>query len=167
MRHKVKTHSFGRRQGPRKALMRGLVSSLVEHGRIKTTVAKAKELRRHVERAITIGKAGDLSAIRVLLKKIPNKKTVRSLVNDIAPRFKERPGGYTRIIKAGNRTGDQAPMAYIEFVDYQPPAATTEETVKGDKELVKKKRQAARKAQKAKKHRRKMQEASRKKNRNK
>jgi large subunit ribosomal protein L17 len=98
--------------------MRGLVSSLVEHERIKTTLPKAKELRRHVERAITAGRKGDVAATRNLMSKYPNRETVSKIVNDLSTRFKERAGGYTRILKLGPRPGDGAPMAFIEFVDY-------------------------------------------------
>ncbi|MCB0413615.1 MAG: 50S ribosomal protein L17 [Bdellovibrionales bacterium] len=127
MRHSVVKHSFGRKQGPRKALIRGLVDSLVQHGRIKTTLAKAKELRRHVEKAVTYGKEDSVHVRRTLLKKYPNKDTVKSIVTDISPRFKDRPGGYTRILKIGARPGDMAPMALIEFVDYQAPEIDTEQ----------------------------------------
>lgn len=132
MRHQVVKHSFGRKTGPRIALIRGLVNSLVEHGRIKTTVVKAKELRRHVERAVSIGKKGTVHARRVLLAKYPNPKTVSVLVDDLGKRFAKRPGGYTRIVKLGARGGDNAPMAFIEFVDYEAPKADSAETVKGD-----------------------------------
>ena len=117
MRHRVTKHHFGRRTGPRKALIRGLVSSLVEHGRITTTLAKAKELRRHVEKAVTVGKKGGVHANRTLLSKYPNSDTVSTIVNDLSKRFADRPGGYTRILKTGNRPGDNAPMAIIEFVE--------------------------------------------------
>jgi large subunit ribosomal protein L17 len=93
--------------------------SLVEHGRIKTTIDKAKEVRRHIEKAITVGKSGDLAARRLLLSRIANETAVNSIVSDIAQRMKTRPGGYTRIIKIGRRPGDQAEMAFLEFVDYQ------------------------------------------------
>ncbi len=118
MRHRRHIKHFCRDSSARKALIRGLVISLVEHGRIKTTVEKAKELRRHVERAVTMGKTNSVHTKRVLLSRYPNKDTVYSLVNDLGPRFKERPGGYTRIIKIGHRPGDSAEMAFIEFVDY-------------------------------------------------
>ncbi|MCB0342958.1 MAG: 50S ribosomal protein L17 [Pseudobdellovibrionaceae bacterium] len=167
MRHKVTSHSFGRRQGPRKALIRGLVDSLVEHGRIRTTLPKAKELRRHVERAVTIGKKGGLHARRILKARYPNKNTAFSLVNDIAPRFSERPGGYTRIIKLGARPGDNAPMAFIEFVDYVAPEATTKETVTGDKDAAKRTRQLQKRASAKRKGVRKMQAQSRRINRGK
>lgn len=118
MRHKRRVKHFSRKSGPRKALIRGLVTSLVEHERISTTVEKAKELRRHVERAITMAKDNTLAVRRTLLSKYPNDNTVDSLLANIAPRFASRPGGYTRIIKKGRRPGDSAEMAFIEFVDY-------------------------------------------------
>ena len=120
MRHRAQVKHFSRSPEARKALIRGLVMSLVEHERIKTTLSKAKELRRHVERAVTIGRKSDLAATRQLLSKYPSKDTVHKIVHDLSLRFKERPGGYTRILKLGNRPGDGAPMAFIEFVDYDP-----------------------------------------------
>jgi large subunit ribosomal protein L17 len=86
-------------------------------------LAKAKELRRHVERAVTTGKEQTLHAHRLLLSRYPNEKTVSSIMKELAPRFKDRNGGYTRILKLGNRPGDNAEMAYIEFVDFAPKAA--------------------------------------------
>ena len=119
MRHNKKYNpSFGRHRGPRKALLRGLVQSLVQHERIKTTLPKAKTLRPLVEKAITMGKRGDVHSRRLLLSRYPNKTTVEKIIEDLAPRFQGRQGGYTRIIKLGFRAGDQAPLAYIEFVDY-------------------------------------------------
>ncbi len=130
MRHRSQVKRFSRSPEARKALIRGLVSSLVEHERIKTTLPKAKELRRHVERAITAGRKADLAATRNLMAKYPNKETVRKLVGDLSVRFKERPGGYTRILKLGNRAGDGAPMAFIEFVDYDPAKSDEGKTFK-------------------------------------
>lgn len=128
MRHRRKTKYFSRKTKPRKALIKGLVTSLIEHGRIKTTLAKAKELRRHVERAITMGrktladgeaKTDSLNARRMLLSRYStNEGAVESILADLAPRFKDRPGGYTRILKISSRPGDAAPQAFIEFVDY-------------------------------------------------
>lgn len=140
MRHRVQSKRFGRSVGHRKALVRNLVTSLVEHERITTTLAKAKELRRHVERAVTCGKAGDVAATRNLLKKFPNKNTVSKIMKDLSPRFKERPGGYTRILKLGARPGDAAEMAIIEFVDYELP-----EVVEAKEEVVKEVKTAAKK----------------------
>lgn len=127
MRHRAKTHSFARRQGPRVALIRGLVYSLVEHGRIKTTLAKAKEVRRHVEKAITLGKKGTLHSRRLLESRYPNPGVVELLSTDLKERFASRPGGYTRIIKVGRRVGDSSPVAFLEFVDHQPASVSGEE----------------------------------------
>ncbi len=138
MRHRAKTATFNLKNGPRKALIRGLVTSLVEHGRIKTTLAKAKELRRHVERAVTLGKDGTLHAQRLLLSRYPNQDTVSTIMKDISPRFKTRPGGYTRILKLGMRPGDRAEMAFIEFVDYSASekATKSEDVVAKEKKVL-------------------------------
>ncbi len=169
MRHKQHSHSFGRRGGARKALIKGLVISLVEHGRISTTLAKAKELKRHVERAVTLGKKADMSSRRLLASRFGSEKAAATIVNDISPRFKTRPGGYTRIIKAGLRPGDMAPMALIEFVDYKLPEAAKggETTVKGDAGAVKKAKARAEARAKHKKSVRTMKSNSRKLNRKK
>lgn len=132
MRHRAKRSNFHRRPGPRVALIRGMVYSLVENGRIKTTVARAKEVRRHVEKAVTMGRKGTLHARRILLSRYPNEKIVDMLVSDMPKRFGKRPGGYTRIIKVGARAGDQSDMAFLEFVDFVPTAPNVDETVKGD-----------------------------------
>lgn len=141
MRHRVQNKRFGRSNGHRRALIRNLVTSLVEHERITTTLPKAKELRRHVERAITAGKKADVAATRTLLSKFPNKDTVKKIVSDLSPRFKERPGGYTRIYKLGQRPGDAAEMAVIEFVDFELPEVEEkkEEVVKQAKKAAAKK----------------------------
>ena len=156
MRHRSATHSFNRRQGPRHALIRGLVISLVEHERIKTTLAKAREIRRHVERAVTLGKKDNLNTRRVLLSRYPNQETVTKIMATLSPRFKARPGGYTRILKLGARPGDKAPMAFLEFVDYTPKAEGAE-TVKGDKAAKAKTRAKLKTAAAARKNRRKIQ----------
>ncbi len=117
--HRRRVKHFHRASGPRKALLKGLVESLVENGRIKTTVDKAKELRRHVEKAVTLGKKDNLATRRLLLSRFPSEKVVKIIMTDLSPRFKTRPGGYTRIIKIGRRPGDNAEMAFIEFVDYK------------------------------------------------
>lgn len=130
--HRRRVKHFDRASGPRKALLNGMVVSLVEHGRITTTVDRAKEVRRHVEKAITVGKAGDLAATRLLLSRFNNNQdAVSAIIKDIAPRFKTRPGGYTRIIKIGRRPGDTAEMAFLEFVDYDYEAkGAAKETAK-------------------------------------
>jgi large subunit ribosomal protein L17 len=150
--HRRATKYFSRKFNARKALLRGLIVSLVEHGRIKTTVDKAKELRRHVEKAITVGKKGDLATRRLLMSRVPNETTVNTIVTDLSKRFADRPGGYTRIIKIGRRPGDTAEMAFIEFVDYdyekagaaKAPKKAGKET-KADKEASKEKTKVARK----------------------
>jgi large subunit ribosomal protein L17 len=118
MRHRRRVKHFSRKPTARKALWRSLIVALVEHGRIATTVDKAKELRRHIERAITVGKREGLATRRLLLSRVPNEDVVEGIVSDLSVRFKDRKGGYTRIIKIGRRPGDQSEMAFIEFVDY-------------------------------------------------
>lgn len=146
--HRRRVKHFSRASGPRKALLRGLMISLVEHGRITTTVDRAKEVRRHIEKAITLGKKGDMAATRLLMSKIPNKTAVESIVKDISARFKTRPGGYTRIIKIGRRAGDTAEMAFLEFVDYDFSA---KESAKADKKAAAESKDAKKSATKAKK----------------
>jgi large subunit ribosomal protein L17 len=140
MRHNAQVAHFGRGPDARWALIRGLVYSLVEHGRIETTVAKAKELRRHAERAVTQAKKGTLSARRLLLSRYPNETAVRTLMSDLAPRFGSRNGGYTRILKTGKRLGDSAEMALIEWVDYVLPSKSEDKAAdkKGAKKAAKK-----------------------------
>ena len=118
MRHRKYSRSFGRDHNSKKALFRGLVHSLVLHGRIRTTLIKAKELRKFIEPAITLAKKGDFNARRLLMSRFPNEDVVKHLCDSIATRFKDRPGGYTRIIRLGSRPGDGSPMAFIEFSDY-------------------------------------------------
>ena len=169
MRHrKTNTSTFGLKYGPRKALLRGLIYSLVEKERIKTTLPRAKSLRPLVEKAITLGRKGTLHSRRVLLAKYPNKKTVTKIVGDLSKRFQERPGGYTRIVKLGYRKGDQAPKALIEFVDYQfIPKLTKEEKdkQKASKEFQKVRRLSAKKRDAKKKTLRSIQKQSRRINR--
>lgn len=119
MRHKVDGRLFGRPANQRKALLRGLVSSLLEHERIETTVAKAKEVRKIAEKVITLGIKGDLAAKRLALSYVPNRTVVARLFKEIAPRFSGRNGGYLRIIHSRQRVNDSAPLAVIEFIDYE------------------------------------------------
>ncbi len=163
MRHKVHSHSFSRKLTARKSLMRGLIASMVLNERVRTTLAKAKELRRHVDRAVTLSKKGDLSARRLLISKIGHPEAVEKLIKEVGVRFKSRPGGYTRILKLNARPGDMAPMAYIEFVDYKLPEAAKdgETTVRGDKDSVKKAKVRAKAAAKQKKSIRQLQARSR------
>ena len=119
MRHRVKKKHFGRTTNQRKALFRNLIVNLILHERIETTVAKAKAVKGLAEKVITLGRRGDLHARRLAYSKIPNRKAVAKLFNEIGPRFRDRNGGYLRIIKTRNRLKDQAPLAVLEFVDYE------------------------------------------------
>ena len=122
MRHHRKGKKLGRDASHRKALYSNLAGALIEHGRIKTTIAKAKAVRPIVEEMITLGRRGDLAARRQALAYLRSNDVVTMLFSDVAPRFTDRPGGYTRIVKLGPRWGDSAEMAYLELVDYVPPA---------------------------------------------
>ena len=109
--------TFGRNSSRRKALFQALAISLIEHEGIKTTLPKAKELRSFIEPLITLVKDDSVSNRRIAFSKIRNKSAVGKLFSDLGPRFKDRPGGYSRIIKIGFRKGDAAPIAFIELVD--------------------------------------------------
>ena len=109
--------TFGRNSSRRKALFQALAISLIEHEGIKTTLPKAKELRSFIEPLITLAKDDSVSNRRLAFSKIRNKSAVGKLFSDLGPRFKDRPGGYSRIIKIGFRKGDAAPTAFIELVD--------------------------------------------------
>ncbi|HEX2495881.1 MAG TPA: 50S ribosomal protein L17 [Gaiellaceae bacterium] len=121
MRHHRSGKKLGRDSAHRKALYSNLTGSLIDHGRIKTTVAKAKAVRPIAEKMITLGRRGDLAARRQALAYLRSNDIVHILFAEVAPRFSDRPGGYTRIVKLGPRAGDAAEMAYLEFVDYVPP----------------------------------------------
>ncbi|MCX8084362.1 MAG: 50S ribosomal protein L17 [Calditerrivibrio sp.] len=116
MRHRSGIKKLGRPTDHRLAMLRNLAISLIEKGRIETTVDRAKALRTFVEPIITLGKKGDLSAIRLAYKKLHNKDAVRRVFKDLAPKYAARPGGYTRVLKTRIRRGDNATMAIIEFV---------------------------------------------------
>jgi large subunit ribosomal protein L17 len=115
MRHMNQGRKLNRTSAHRKALFRNLVLSLLKHERIKTTDAKAKELRRFADRMVTLGKRGDLAARRLAFNFMQSRDAVKKLFDEIAPRFKERNGGYTRVVKFGFRRGDAAPLSIIEF----------------------------------------------------
>ncbi len=119
MRHGKSGRKLGRSSAHRKAMFRNMVTSLFEHERIVTTEKKAKELRPIAEKMITLAKRGDLHARRQALSYIQSKDVVAKLFDEIQGQFTDRQGGYTRIIKTGNRQGDAAPMAIIELVGYQ------------------------------------------------
>lgn len=116
MRHNNTGRRLGRNASHRDALYRNLVTSLFRHGKIQTTDAKAKELRRIAERLITLGKKGDLHARRRALAYVRDRDVVTKLFAELSPRYAERPGGYTRIVKLGARRGDNAPLSVIELV---------------------------------------------------
>jgi large subunit ribosomal protein L17 len=117
MRHQKKTIKLGRTAEHRKALLANQVCSLIEHERVKTTLAKAKAVRPLAEKMVTLGKRGSIHARRTALATLRQKRAVGKLFDDIAPRSTDRNGGYTRIVKLGQRKSDSAPMAFIEWVD--------------------------------------------------
>ncbi len=117
MRHNKSGRKFGRTSSHRQAMTRNQVTSLLRAGRIETTEAKAKELRRHIDRLITAAKPEDLAARRHVAGEVTKPEVIEKLFANILPRLKERPGGYTRIIHKGPRLGDAAPMVIIEIVD--------------------------------------------------
>lgn len=125
MRHRRKTVKLGRSQAHRDALLANQVVSLIEHNRIKTTLAKAKAVRPFAEKLLTLGKRGDLHARRLAVAYLGQKDAVKKLFEEVAPRAAARNGGYTRIVKLGPRQSDSAPMAYIEWVDAPAPAEET------------------------------------------
>jgi large subunit ribosomal protein L17 len=134
MRHQRSGKKLGRTSAHRKALYSNLAGALIEHGRIETTEAKAKAVKPLAEKMITLGKRGDLHARRQALASLRSNDVVHRLFADVAPRFADRAGGYTRIVKLGPRQGDAADMVYLEFVDFEPvatplapPRATREE----------------------------------------
>jgi large subunit ribosomal protein L17 len=117
MRHRKKGRNLSRTASHRKAVLRNLATSLFRHERIETTEAKAKELRPYAERLISQARRNDVHSRRLVARKIADREVLGKLFGDIAPRFAERPGGYTRILKLGHRKGDAAEMALIELVD--------------------------------------------------
>ncbi|MBW2383378.1 MAG: 50S ribosomal protein L17 [Deltaproteobacteria bacterium] len=117
MRHRKSGRKLGRSSSHRKALFRNMVTSLLQHERIQTTDAKAKELRGITDKMITLGKRGDLHARRQALSVIRDKDVTAKVFSELADRYRDRPGGYTRVIKIGHRAGDAAPVSIIELVD--------------------------------------------------
>ncbi len=137
MRHGISGRKLGRRTAHRSALLRNLAGSLIEHEHIVTTLPKAKELRPFAEKLVTLGKKQSLHARRQAISVLGDSDNVKKLMGDLAERFKGRAGGYTRIIKAGNRKGDNAPMAVIQFVDFNFEARE-KQRVKVKEELAEK-----------------------------
>ncbi len=117
MRHRHSGRQLNRNSSHRKAMFQNMTCSLVEHELIKTTLPKAKELRRFAEPLITLSKTDSVANRRLAFDRLRNKETVGKLFDELGPRYESRPGGYLRILKAGFRSGDNAPMAYVELVD--------------------------------------------------
>ena len=116
MRHSNHNRKFGRMNDQRRALLRSLAEGLMNHGKIETTIARAKEMRPFIERLITKGRTGSVADIRLLIRELGTKARTVRLIKDVAPKYKERSGGYTRIVKLPRRIQDGSPMAIIEFV---------------------------------------------------
>ena len=123
MRHQKTRHKLSRDAAHRKALLANLCKEVIQHERIKTSEAKAKAVKPFAEKMITLGKRGDLHARRQALAALRSNNVVHQLFADVAPRFVDRPGGYTRIVRLGQRQGDAAEMVYLELVDYEPENA--------------------------------------------
>lgn len=130
MRHRKGLRKLNRTSAHRTAMFRNMSVSLIEHEAIKTTLPKAKELRRVIEPLITLAKNPTVANRRLAFARLRDRDAVTKLFNDLGPRFQDRPGGYTRVLKMGFRQGDNAPMAYMELVDY----ADRQEEVEGDEE---------------------------------
>ncbi len=123
MRHRMSGRQLGRNSSHRKAMFRNMVTSLVEHELIKTTLPKAKELRRYAEPLITLAKQDSVANRRLAFDRLRSDEAVGKLFTELGPRYQARPGGYLRILKCGLRAGDKAPMAYVELVDRPLPLA--------------------------------------------
>ncbi len=130
MRHRVAGRLFGRPANQRKALLRNIVAALIEHQRIETTIARAKEAKKIAERLVTLGIKGDLSSRRLAMTYLPNRHLIGILFKDIAPRFSGRQGGYLRIVRTRRRVNDRAELAVLEFVDYEDIKRKQEERKK-------------------------------------
>lgn len=129
MRHRHSGRKLNRNSSHRKAMFKNMVSSLVEHEVIRTTLPKAKELRRYAEPLITLSKVDSVANRRLAFDRVRDKATVGKLFSELGPRYEERPGGYLRILKCGYRTGDKAPMAYVELVDRPEPVIEENDNV--------------------------------------
>jgi len=145
MRHNVKGRKLGRTASHRKATLISLITSLLKYKRIKTTLAKAKETRGFAEKLVTKARKGDLHAKKQVMEVIKDKEVVKELFSEILPKIGDRPGGYTRVVKLGNRMGDAAQMAIIELVDYNEVV-----TAQAEQQKEKREAKAKDKAEKAK-----------------
>ena len=149
MRHRVKGRKLGRTASHRNATLTALATALLRHKRIKTTLAKAKETRGFVERLITKARNGSLHSKRQVMGVLKDKEVVKELFSEIVPKIANRPGGYTRVIKLGNRIGDAAAMAIIELVDYNEVVTAKAEQKKQEKEAKAKKKKEKEKKEEA------------------
>lgn len=138
MRHRVAGRKLSRHTQHRELMFRNMLVSLLQHERIQTTLAKAKELRGWVDKIITLGKKGSLHARRHAFALLRNKEIVKKLFDEIVPRLKEREGGYTRVYKMGWRQGDGAPLSLVELVTFSPPEQKKKSPVKKAKEVLEK-----------------------------
>jgi len=145
MRHNVKGRKLGRTASHRKATLNSLITSLLKHKRIKTTLAKAKETRGFAEKLVTKARKGDLNAKKQVIDVIKDKEVVKELFSEIIPKIGDRPGGYTRVVKLGHRMGDAAQMAILELVDYNEVV-----TARAEEQKEKRDAKAKEKAEKAK-----------------
>ncbi|MEX0374142.1 50S ribosomal protein L17 [Spiribacter pallidus] len=127
MRHRKSGRKLNRNSAHRQAMFRNMSASLIEHEAIRTTLPKAKELRRVAEPLITLGRKDTVANRRLAFARLRNKEAVSKLFDELGPRYQERPGGYLRILKAGFRAGDNAPMAFVELVDRPAAEAVTDE----------------------------------------
>lgn len=141
MRHRIKGRKLNRTASHRAALLKSLTTSLLKYKRIKTTEAKAKEARSFAEPVITKAKKDDLHSKRQVMRVIHDKEAVKELYNEIIPKIGDRPGGYTRVVKLGNRMGDAAPMAILELVDYNESANVKAEQHSKKKEIKREKKE--------------------------
>ena len=143
MRHRVKGRKLSRTASHRKATLASLATSLLKYKRIKTTLAKAKETRVFAEKLITKAKKGDLHSKKQVMEVLKDKETVKELFSEIVPKIGDRPGGYTRVVKLGNRLGDAAALAIIELVDYNDIITAKATERKEEKDIkIKKKKEA-------------------------
>jgi large subunit ribosomal protein L17 len=136
MRHRLHGRKLNRTWSHRKAMLANMAAALIKHEQITTTLPKAKELRPYVEKLVTLGKRGDLHARRLLIAKIHDAVTASKLIDVLAPRYALRPGGYVRVLKAGFRQGDNAPMAVIELVDRDVAAKGQDSGPRPDQEAA-------------------------------
>jgi len=148
MRHNVKGRKLGRTASHRKATLNSLITSLLKHKRIKTTLAKAKETRGVAEKLVTKARKGDLNAKKQVMDVIKDKEVVKELFSEIIPKIGERPGGYTRVVKLGHRMGDAAQMAILELVDYNEVVTARAEEQKEKRDARAKEKESKEKAEK-------------------